>query len=162
MQAMNRPEHAAAEIERGARGLEAMAKLDAKTLSRRYAHGKWSGFELLAHIADADVVYYYRFLKVIAEEGVPIVPYDGERWIVELHASERPAEVSLAASRGARAGFVHHLRSLPREVLDRKTVHPEEGVLSALDIATWIGEHALHHLTQLEAIREGKTWQPEK
>jgi hypothetical protein len=150
------------QIERGARGLEAMAKLDAKTLSRRYAPGKWNGFQLFAHIADADVVYYYRFLKVIAEEGVPIVPYDGDRWIVELRTGERPVEVSLAASRGARAGFVHYLETLPPEVLERKTVHPAEGVLSALDIAAWIGEHALHHSQQLEAIRDGKTWTPKR
>jgi hypothetical protein len=30
------------------------------------------------------------------------------------------------------------------------------------DIAAWIGEHALHHLEQLEAIRAGKTWMPKK
>jgi hypothetical protein len=120
--------------------------------------GKWNGLELFAHIADADVVYYQRLLEIIAEEGVPIVPYDGERWIRELRASERPIEVSLAASRGARVGFVHHLQSSPIECLARRTLHPEEGVLSALDVAAWIGQHALHHLEQLEAIRDGKTW----
>jgi hypothetical protein len=73
------------------------------------------------HLADADLVYFYRFLKVIAEEGVPVVPFDQDKWVIELRESERPVEVSLAMSRGARTGFMHYLRTLPPEMLERKT-----------------------------------------
>jgi hypothetical protein len=150
------------EIETGLRSMEAIAKLDKSTLSRSYAKDKWNGVELFAHLADCDLVYYYRFLKVIGEEGVPIVPFDQDKWMIELRAKERPVEVSIAMSRAARAGFVHHLKSLPAEVLERKTVHPESGPMTARDIASRIGKHALHHLGQLEAIRDGKTWTPKK
>jgi DinB superfamily len=158
MPVKDRTKDAVSEIEAGLRGLEEMAKLDTKTLARRYAPGKWNGLELFAHVADADLVYFYRFLKVIAEEGAPIVPFDQDKWVIELRASERPVDVSLAASRGARAGFVHYLKTLPPQVLERKTVHPERGPVTAFDIAARIGTHALHHIKQLEAIRDGKTW----
>src|SRR6185295_13590473 len=73
MQVKNRTTEAVEDIQRGLERLEALAKTDAKRLTRSYAIGKWNGLELFAHLADADLVYYYRFLKVIAEEGVPVV-----------------------------------------------------------------------------------------
>ena len=162
MQVKDRTQEVVADIESGMRGLESMAKLDKKTLARQYATGKWNGVELFAHLADADLVYYYRFLKVIAEEGAPIVPFDQDKWAVELRAAERPVEVSLAASRGVRLGFVHYLKTLPPKTLERKTMHPENGVMTAMDIAARVAKHALHHMAQLEAIRDGKTWMPKK
>jgi uncharacterized damage-inducible protein DinB len=162
MQVKDRTTEAVEEIESGLRRLEAIAKIDKQALAKSYASGKWNGNELFAHLADADLVYYYRFLKVIAEEGAPIVPFDQDKWVVELHESERPVEVSLATSRGARIGFVHYLKTLPPSTLERKTVHPESGVMTAMDLASRVGKHALHHLEQLEAIRDGKTWMPKK
>lgn len=148
----------AVRVEEGLRRLEAVARLDVKTLARSYAPGKWTGLELLAHMADCDLVYHYRFLKVIAEEGAPIVPFDQDRWVVELRASERPPAVSIASIAAARWGFLHYLATMPADVLERKTFHPDLGTLSALDLADTLGTHALHHLEQLEAIRDGRTW----
>lgn len=154
----NRAAAIAPRVEESLRRLEAVARLDSKTLARSYAPGKWSGVELLAHMADCDHVYYYRFLKVIAEEGAPIVPFDQDRWAVELRAGERPASVSIAAISASRRGFMHYLATMPPDVLERKTFHPERGTMSALDLAELLATHALHHLEQLEAIRDGRGW----
>jgi len=145
-------------IEEGRRRLESIAGLDAKSLARPYAPGKWTGAELMAHLADADLMYYTRFLKVIAEEGVPIVPFDQDRWVVELKARERPVAVSMASIAAARLGFLHYLATFPEEALVREAVHPEAGAMTALDLAERVAKHAIHHLEQLEAIRDGRTW----
>ncbi|MFN0009210.1 MAG: DinB family protein [Planctomycetota bacterium] len=145
-------------VEDSLRRLEAVARLDSKTLARSYAPGKWNGVELLAHLADADLMYYTRFLKVIAEEGASIVPFDQDRWAVELRIGQRPAAVSIAAIAAARKGFLHYLATMPPDVLERKTFHPERGTISALDLAELLATHALHHLEQLEAIRDGRGW----
>src|SRR6267142_1207286 len=102
MQVKDRTKEVVADIESGLRGLESIGKLDKKMLSRRYATGKWNGLELFAHLADADLVYYYRFLKVIAEEGAPIVPFDQDRWVAELRVKQRPVAVSMARVTAAR------------------------------------------------------------
>lgn len=162
MQVKKRTNEVIADIENGLARLDAVARLDAKQLVRPYAPGKWNGVELFAHLADADLVYFYRFLKVIAEEGVPVVPFDQDKWVIELCERERPVEVSLAISRGARVGFVHYLKTLPPAHVERKTMHPENGVMTAMDFATRVGKHALHHLAQLEAIRDGRSWTPAK
>jgi len=158
----NRAVTIAPRIEDSLRRLETIARLDPKTLARSYGPGKWNGVELLAHLADADHVYYYRFLKVIAEEGAPIVPFDQDRWTKELRASERPPAVSIATIAAARRGFLHYLATLPTEVLERKTFHPERGAMSAFDLADLLGVHGLHHLEQLEAIRDGRPWTGKK
>jgi uncharacterized damage-inducible protein DinB len=149
---------AAKKIDEGRRRLEAIARLDADTLARPYAPGKWNGTELMAHLADADLVYYYRFLKVVAEEGAPIVPFDQDRWVVELRARDRPIAVSMASIAAARTGLVYYLAALPEEALARSTVHPESGPMTALDLAERVANHAIHHLEQLEAIRDGRAW----
>jgi hypothetical protein len=152
----------AARVEESLGRLEAIARLDAKTLARSYGPGKWNGVELLAHMADADLMYYTRFLKVIAEEGAPIVPFDQDRWAVELRIGERPPSVSIAAITASRRGFLHYLATLPPDVLERKTFHPERGTINAFDLAELLAAHALHHLEQLEAIRDGRPWTGKK
>jgi len=158
MSVKERAAEAARRIEAGRRGLEAMARLDAATLARAYAPGKWNGAEVFGHLADCDLVYYYRFLKVVAEEGVPIVPFDQDRWVKELRVRERPIAVSMACIAAARVGLAHYLAVLPPAVLERGTVHPERGPVTAISLAEVCGNHALHHLEQLEAIRDGRTW----
>jgi DinB superfamily len=155
-----RAREASARIEEGRRRLEAVSTLDPRSLTRSYAPGKWNGFELFGHLADCDLVYYTRFLKVIAEEGVPIVPFDQDRWTVELRVKERPIAVSMAAITAGRAGLRHYLDSMPENVLERRTLHPERGPMSALDLAENAAKHAFHHLEQIEAIRDGRTWTP--
>lgn len=148
------------QLEDGERRLRAFAQVSAEALRRSYAPGKWNGFQVISHVADTDVVLYYRFLKAAAEEGSPIVPFDQDRWVAELDCAERPVPVSLAAVAAVRLGLVHHLSTLPIETLQRRAVHPERGEMTPLSIAEFAGTHALHHLEQLEAIRDGKTWAP--
>jgi hypothetical protein len=147
-------------LERGERQLRPFAMMDRAILLRSYAPGKWNGFQLLAHIADTDLVLYYRFLKAIGEEGCPVVPFDQDRWVQHLSCTQRPQAVSMAMIMAVGLGFVHHLSTLPTEALHRKTRHPERGEIIALDLASLAAKHALHHLDQLEAIRDGRTWAP--
>lgn len=150
------------QLEDGLNGLRKFAHVEAPVLSRAYAPGKWNGFQIIGHIADSDLVLYYRFLKAVSEEGAPIVPFDQDRWASELSYTERPLPVSLATIAAVRLGFIHHVSTLPVAMLQRKAFHPERGELTALAIAEHAGDHALHHLEQLEAIREGKTWSPKR
>lgn len=149
-----------AQLAEGEGRLAAIAALEPAVLSRSYGPGKWNGFQILAHLADVEIVFTYRFLKDVAEEGSEIVPFDQNRWLVELRSAERPAAVSLAAILGSRALVSHLLAALPAEALARKALHPEKGVMTPLAMAAWTASHAAHHLEQLEAIRDGRRWEP--
>ena len=128
-------------------------------LARSYAPGKWSGARILAHVADTELVFFYRFLKAAAEEGSPVVPFDQDHWMAELHAVAPPPSQTIGLVRSLRQGFVHHLRTLPARTLERVAVHPERGPLTPLSIARIVAGHGRHHLTQIAAIRQGRAWQ---
>jgi hypothetical protein len=149
-------------LESGLARLHEITKVDPKILQRPYAPGKWNGFQVFSHVADTDLVMYVRFLRVLSEEGTRLVPFDQDLWVERLGGDTRPLEISLAAMESARHGFIYYLQSLPDEALDRKGFHPERGELRALDIAGRASVHGLHHLEQLEAIREGRDWRPAK
>ncbi|NUN98076.1 MAG: DinB family protein [Candidatus Omnitrophica bacterium] len=147
-------------IEEGSARLAEYAGLAPETLSKPYAPGKWTGVQVLFHLAQTDTVLLYRFFKTVAEPGSPIVPFDQDRWVAEPDAASRPVRLSVELSLGARQVLAHCLRSLSDEVLARSGRHPERGELSALGIAKIAADHTLHHLEQLEAIRAGQPWKP--
>lgn len=145
-------------IEEGSARLAEYAGLPPEILSRPYAPGKWTGVQVLSHLAETDTVLLYRFFKTVAEPGSPIVPFDQDRWVAGLDSANRPVALSIELSLAARRVLAHSLRTLSAEALAHSGLHPERGELSALGIAKIAADHTLHHLEQLEAIRTGQTW----
>lgn len=144
----------------GEHRLLAMSKQPRDILLRSYGPGKWNGLQLISHIADTDWVLMYRFMKTVAEEGTTSVPFDQDRWAENLLSEERPLDVSMSMIHAARKALVYYLQQLPDEALERKTIHPERGEMTAMRIAEMCAGHALHHAEQLDAIRLGRTWVP--
>lgn len=140
------------------RRIDAFARLDEPTHRKSYGPGKWNGLQILAHIADADAAFFYRFLAMAAEEGVTIIPFDEQVWERELRNDVRPISVSVAMIKAVHTGMAHHLKTLPAATLARGTRHPEHGMLTPLRMAEVTANHTLHHAGQLEAIREGREW----
>jgi len=145
----------------GMQRLHDVAKADPPALSNSYAPGRWNGKEIIAHLADCEAVFYYRFLKTIAEEGSPVVPFDQDRWAKELNYNNRRTFQAQMVVNALHIALMELLCDLPSEKLQRKTFHPERGEMTALQIANLAADHMLHHLEQLEAIIEGREWESE-
>lgn len=144
----------AALLEEGNRRLQAFRDVDVETLAQPWAPGKWTGVQILAHLADADMVCYTRLHQAIVEPSdvLFLVPMDGPLWVERLRCAVRPVAVSLAASYGARVGMIHTLRAVPEDVLRRVLKHEEMGSVTPLDYARISADHALHHLDQLDRL----------
>ena len=54
--------------------------LSKKRLTRRPEPGKWSIAEILAHMADAELVIGYRLRLILASNGTPIQAFDQDAW----------------------------------------------------------------------------------
>lgn len=156
------PQELADQLEDTAARIGEIAQLEDEpgVLSRSYAPGKWTGVELLSHLAETDAMYLTRFFRVIAEPGIVIQTFDQDKWVVELEAASRPPHLSSLLIIASRAMFAHCLRTFSAEKLSRKTMHPERGELTALRMAEMMAWHGAHHLEQLEAIRDGRGWTP--
>src|ERR1700740_2122603 len=59
---------------------KAIKPLSKKQLMRRPEPGKWSIAEILAHLADAEVVLSWRMRLILGNSGQPIQAYDQEVW----------------------------------------------------------------------------------
>jgi uncharacterized damage-inducible protein DinB len=151
--------HALAErLLEGADRLAEIASLGEGPLTRSYAAGKWSGVQLLAHIADVDAVFFTRISKVLAEPGSRIDPFDENKWMEVLDGSARPLEVSVGLIVATREALAQLLRQLPREVWAAGWGERPDGRVTAMAMAEKVCNHGEHHLGQLEAIRDGRPW----
>ena len=128
--------------------------LSEKQLARRPAPDKWSIKEVVAHLADGEIVLGSR-LRFVAAQDRPLLPgYDQDRFVAGLGIERVSTEDLLEAFVAARALNVGLLRRLPKEAFQRVGLHAERGEES---IATMVAMYAGHdriHEQQIAAARE--------
>ena len=85
------------------------AKLDrlierasAAKLRKRPAPGKWSVGEILAHLADSEIVTAWRMRQILGAPGTPIQAFDQDVWAAAGHYEKRDARKSLELFRSVR------------------------------------------------------------
>jgi uncharacterized damage-inducible protein DinB len=126
--------------------------LDAKQLSRRSAKGKWSIGEILAHLADTELVGSWRLRSVLGSSGNAIQAYDQEVWAEIFAYSRRDPKVSLETFRVLRENNIALLKALPKGLWSRYGIHQERGKETITQIVRMFAGHDLNHLQQIEAI----------
>jgi DinB superfamily len=121
-------------------------------LTRRPAPGKWSVAEILAHLADTEIVLGHRVRLIVGDPGVPIQAFDQNVWALLGRYDQIPVRESLERISVDRRANLRLLRSLSREQLEHHGVHTERGrETAAHTIRMWAG-HDLNHRAQVERI----------
>jgi hypothetical protein len=116
------------------------------------APNKWSPREILAHLADTEITFAFRYRQALAEDSHIIQPFDQDRWAESYGAYT--AEQALALFSAIREWNLALLRSLAPEQLARKVTHPERGTMTVKTIVETAAGHDLNHLKQLEAAKQ--------
>jgi hypothetical protein len=121
------------------------------TLSR--APGKWSPAEIVAHLADCELVFAFRLRQTLAEDAPVIQPFDQDKW-----ASTYPGVKAGEALNAFSASRAWNLRliggALPRAA-KRPVTHPERGTMTFLTLVETMAGHDLNHLAQLKKLAGG-------
>ncbi|MFT7620623.1 MAG: hypothetical protein ACI97A_004280 [Planctomycetota bacterium] len=138
--------------------IEAHAAVSDSFLDLRYGTGKWSIREVLAHLADVEMINAWRFLRAIAETGGAVEGFDESRWAENLNYASRPGSVSGALFSGSRGVVIYHFANLPEASLEGVSLHPEKGPMNGWQWAQLIHDHGAHHLSQLDAARDQVPW----
>jgi hypothetical protein len=118
---------------------------DISFLRERYAEGKWSPLEILAHVRDEEIDDF-RARAQACVEGRPIEKaVEPDQWVVERRYNEMdPGAVFLDFAR-ERADSCRWLATLTAEDLEKSLEHPKLGRLRAGDfIAAWRVHDLLH------------------
>ncbi|MBI4234451.1 MAG: DinB family protein [Chloroflexi bacterium] len=127
--------------------------LPRQQLALRSKEGDWSIQEVLSHLADAEVVWGFRYRKLLAEETPDIAVYNQELFAANLAPLQRPARELLAAFRAARKANVLLLGAVPRQRWARTGMHPRLGPFRVQQLAEHVVHHDENHVRQIEAIR---------
>jgi len=130
-----------------------VAGVDEERLRRPERPGKWSLAEVVAHLADSELVMGYRFRRILADERPQILGYDQDRWAERLRYRDARIDDSLAQLAPLRAANVRLVRAATPEELQRVGLHSERGEESVAHLRNLWAAHDLVHLRQLERIK---------
>jgi DinB superfamily len=118
------------------------------------AHGKWSARQIIAHLADAELVGAHRIRQVIAEDNPTLIAFDQDAWTRNLDYARRKPKQSLEAFRRIRAENYELLKELPESAFERTGNHSENGPMTLRTLLEGYAQHAESHARQLQQIRE--------
>jgi hypothetical protein len=131
-----------------------------KQLARRPAPDKWSIKEVVAHLADGEVIMGSRIRFVAAQDRPPLPGYDQDLFVQNLGIEKIKTKDLLEAFAMARKLNMQLLARLPESALDRVGLHGERGEESIRTMITMYAGHDLIHEDQVriacDALRTAK------
>ncbi len=109
----------------------------------------WSAAEVVAHLADTEVLRGWRFRRIISEDAPVVESFDEEAWARAFRYEERDLTTSLATLEINRRSNLELLRLAGESALDRTWQHPQRGPLTLGDLVNHTSDHDLTHLRQI-------------
>jgi hypothetical protein len=116
---------------------------------RRMNGEGWTPHEIVAHMADVEVMLAWRIRSVLAEDAPVLQPMDEELWGTTLYYRERELATSLATFAANRQANLELLRFAGDAGLDRPYSHPEFGSRPLRSLVEHIADHDIEHLKQI-------------
>jgi hypothetical protein len=126
--------------------------LSTEELDKRTTPLKWSIQEIVAHLADDELVGAYRIRLILSAPSTEIQAFDQDVWARTRRYGTADVEESIAVYRTLRHKNLKLLRSLNAEEWDMFGVHAERGVESLRDIARYFAGHDINHFLQIDSI----------
>jgi DinB superfamily len=113
---------------RTAKRLEQLIKgQPASKLRKQPAPGKWSAVEILAHLADTEIVFGWRMRQILGAPGTPIQAFDQDSWAAACHYGKRDPRKAVEQFRAQREANLSLLKSLAPEQWKHYGIHAERG-----------------------------------
>ncbi|MGA8150638.1 MAG: DinB family protein [Terriglobales bacterium] len=135
------------------RKLQKLIKPLSKTqLTRQPEPGKWSIAQILAHLADAELVGGWRMRSIIGSNGISLQPFDQDVWAETFAYSRRAPKLSLETFCALRENNLRLLKALPKNLWENYGMHQERGKETIAHIVRMFAGHDLNHLSQVEKI----------
>jgi uncharacterized damage-inducible protein DinB len=133
----------------------AVSGLSAKTLRYKPTPNKWCILEILAHLADVEIIYGYRLRQILADKNPQIGPIDQDDWTNHLGYMETSAPESVAQHALLRRSNLRLLRRIKPADLERSAFHPElNGPFRLADLLERMVKHDPNHLEQIERLKK--------
>src|SRR5450759_4221991 len=129
--------------------------LTERQLETKPAPGQWCIKEIVAHLADGEVILGSRYRFIGAHDRPPLPGYDQDAFVERLGPMNAKAADLADDFAMARAVNLGLLERLPEAAWDRVGLHAERGEESIRSLVTTYAGHDRIHLSQIETIRTG-------
>ena len=126
--------------------------LDKKRLTQPPEPGKWSIAEILAHLADAELVSGWRVRLILSQNGAPIQAYDQDVWASTFNYPRRDPKAALQMFTVLRENNVALLKSVSKNLWENYGMHEERGRETVARLIHMVAGHDLNHLRQVEQL----------
>src|ERR1017187_1484380 len=97
-------------------------------LRKRPAPDKWSVVEILAHLADTEIVGGFRIRMILGAPGTPIAGFNQDAWVTSGHYEKRDPRKRVEQFRVSREANLVLLKSLTQEQWKHHGIHSERGI----------------------------------
>jgi hypothetical protein len=121
-------------------------------LRRRPAPGKWSVAEILAHLADVEIVTSWRIQAILVAPGTAIQAMDQDALVTAGHYDQRDPRKSVEVFRVLREMNLALYKTLTPEQWQHHGIHSDRGPETVEDIVRLYAGHDLNHARQVEQI----------
>jgi uncharacterized damage-inducible protein DinB len=119
-------------------------------LAQRSPQGKWNAREIVAHLADCELVFGFRLRQTLAEDHPTLQPFDQDRWAARYANCDMASALSLFGA--ARNWNLLLLAGVDETERMRPVSHPERGTMTLWTIVKTMAGHDLNHLQQIERL----------
>jgi hypothetical protein len=125
------------------------------TLARRPSPEKWSVAEIVAHLAESEIVFAYRLRMVLSQNGVPIQSFDEQQWQQNAYALIKDPRLAMEVFSVVREANILLLRSLSRTQWEMHGTHSERGKETVARMVELYAGHDVNHLMQVRSVLRG-------
>ncbi len=126
--------------------------LTRRQMRKRPAPGKWCIAEILAHLAETELVGGYRMRMILSKNRTPIQAFDQNVWAKNSNYARQDPRRSLHMFGTLRESNLALLKSLPRKKWNYYGMHAERGKETITRVAQMFAGHDINHLRQIERI----------
>lgn len=124
-----------------------IAGLTPEAMDTPPAPGKWSPREILAHLADCELVFAFRLRQALETPGATITPFDQDVWAARYRAYS--AAEALRTFLANREWNLSLLTTVSDQERSNAVSHPERGRMTFQVLLETIAGHDLNHLGRL-------------
>jgi DinB superfamily len=129
----------------------AVASAPMRRIRARPDSKKWSAGEILAHLADLELLWGCRMRLILGQSGVPIVGMDQDVWARSADYPSIGPRRSLAAFTAIRRANLDLLDRLSPAQRKRWGAHSQFGRLTITRLTRLLAGHDVNHLRQVQA-----------
>ena len=145
-------------VDRYAAGIDllksAISGMTREQIAARPVAGKWSTLELVAHLADFEVIGVDRLAVVIAENDPSLPGRDEQQYIARLAYDQRDFDEQVQLIELLRRHMTRLLRTVDDSALTRRGIHSEAGPLTLEQLLERVTRHIEHHVMFIHEKRK--------